>query len=30
VGDSRHADEKLLEQFPELRPLYDDWAGPAA
>ena len=30
VGDSRNADEKLLERFPELRPMYDAWAGPAA
>ena len=30
VGDSRRADEKLLEQHPELRPLYNAWAsGPA-
>jgi hypothetical protein len=27
VGDSRRADERLLERYPELRPLYDAWAG---
>ena len=27
VGDSRHADEKLLAAHPELRTLYDAWAG---
>ena len=26
VGDSRRADERLLEKFPELRVLYDAWA----
>jgi len=30
VGDSRHADEKLLARHPELRPLYDAWAGSRA
>jgi acetyltransferase-like isoleucine patch superfamily enzyme len=25
VGDSRRADEKLLEQYPDLRVLYDAW-----
>jgi acetyltransferase-like isoleucine patch superfamily enzyme len=28
VGDSRRADEKLLEQYPDLRVLYDAWAKP--
>ena len=27
VGDSRRADERLLARYPELRPLYDAWAG---
>ncbi|MBP6339373.1 MAG: acyltransferase [Vitreoscilla sp.] len=27
VGDSRHADEKLLAAHPEWRTLYDAWAG---
>jgi acetyltransferase-like isoleucine patch superfamily enzyme len=27
VGDSRDADEKLLAAHPELRVLYDAWAG---
>ena len=26
VGDSRRADERLLERYPELRVLYDAWA----
>jgi acetyltransferase-like isoleucine patch superfamily enzyme len=29
VGDSRRADERLLARHPELRPLYEAWAGPA-
>jgi acetyltransferase-like isoleucine patch superfamily enzyme len=28
VGDSRRADRRLLEKFPELLPLYEAWAGP--
>jgi len=27
VGDTRHADVRLLEQYPSLRPLYEAWAG---
>lgn len=27
VGDTRQADERLLARFPELRPLYQAWAG---
>jgi len=27
VGDSRRADEALLVRHPELRPLYEAWAG---
>jgi acetyltransferase-like isoleucine patch superfamily enzyme len=34
VGDTRRTDERLLAQYPDLRPLYDAWAaeapGPAA
>ena len=30
VGDSRRADERLLARHPELRTLYDAWAGPEA
>ncbi|MFZ2988727.1 acyltransferase [Ideonella sp.] len=30
VGDSRRSDERLLERYPELRPLYDAWAGEQA
>jgi acetyltransferase-like isoleucine patch superfamily enzyme len=29
VGDSRVADEKTLQRFPELRPLYEAWAAAA-
>jgi acetyltransferase-like isoleucine patch superfamily enzyme len=27
VGDTRHADERLLQRHPELRPLYEAWAA---
>lgn len=27
VGDSRHADERALDRYPELRVLYDAWAA---
>lgn len=27
VGDTRHADERLLQRYPELRPLYEAWAA---
>jgi acetyltransferase-like isoleucine patch superfamily enzyme len=27
VGDTRRADERLLAQYPALRPLYEAWAG---
>mgnify|MGYP005989456069 CR=1 FL=1 len=26
VGDTRKMDERLLRQYPELKPLYDEWA----
>jgi acetyltransferase-like isoleucine patch superfamily enzyme len=27
IGDSRHADERLLQRYPELRILYDAWTS---
>jgi acetyltransferase-like isoleucine patch superfamily enzyme len=29
VGDTRRADARLLDQYPDLRPLYEAWAGQA-
>ena len=29
VGDTRRADERLLQQYPALRPLYEAWAAEA-